>query len=130
MTCPQCGSPIKTVPAGVSKKTGKAYQAFQACSNRDCTWKPERNSSGSAPVGAVQRPPQIGAVADMLREIQESKAVQCAMNAKLSAITALLEELVELKGGAKKKKSDEAPPISVEEESGDLVEPPDDDTPF
>ena len=31
-TCDVCGGPkSKTVPAGVSKKTGKSYDAFQAC---------------------------------------------------------------------------------------------------
>jgi hypothetical protein len=42
MNCPECGSEIKTIPAGVSKNTGRAYGAFQACSNRECTWKPMR----------------------------------------------------------------------------------------
>ena len=38
--CPKCQSPIKTVPAGVSKRTGQPYNAFQACSNRDCDTNP------------------------------------------------------------------------------------------
>ena len=50
MNCPQCNSPIKTVPAGVSKTTGRPYQSFQACSNRECSWKPPRaNASQPAP---------------------------------------------------------------------------------
>lgn len=39
--CPVCGmGEIKQIPAGVSKKTGKEYNAFWACSNRTCkqTW--------------------------------------------------------------------------------------------
>lgn len=43
--CPQCGSDIKTVPAGVSKKTNRPYNAFQACSNRECSWKPLQRPS-------------------------------------------------------------------------------------
>lgn len=43
--CPQCGSAIKTVPAGVSKKTGKQYNSFQACSNRNCSYKPPIDES-------------------------------------------------------------------------------------
>lgn len=37
--CPDCGSPIKKIPAGTSK-TGKPYDAFWACQNRNCkyTW--------------------------------------------------------------------------------------------
>lgn len=35
MKCNNCGSPnIKHIPAGVSKKTGKPYQAFSVC--EDC----------------------------------------------------------------------------------------------
>jgi len=29
--CPKCGNPMKVVPAGISKKTGKPYDAFQTC---------------------------------------------------------------------------------------------------
>ena len=40
--CPQCGNPIRDVPAGISK-LGKPYNAFQVCSNRACGWKPGAN---------------------------------------------------------------------------------------
>jgi predicted RNA-binding Zn-ribbon protein involved in translation (DUF1610 family) len=40
MQCPICGDEIKTVPAGVSKKTGQPYNEFQVCSNRQCGFKP------------------------------------------------------------------------------------------
>jgi hypothetical protein len=43
MLCPACGSEIKEVPAGISKKTGKPYDAFQVCSNKLCGWKPKKN---------------------------------------------------------------------------------------
>jgi hypothetical protein len=38
--CPNCDSPIRHVPAGISKKTGKPYEEFWSCDNRDCnfTW--------------------------------------------------------------------------------------------
>lgn len=32
--CKVCGSPKRTIPAGVSKATGKPYSAFEACPNR------------------------------------------------------------------------------------------------
>lgn len=38
--CPVHKVPWKVVPAGVSKKTGKPYQAFRACSERGCTQRP------------------------------------------------------------------------------------------
>ena len=44
--CPydDCGKPIKHVPAGVSKKTGKPYGEFWSCSNYECdfTWRPSK----------------------------------------------------------------------------------------
>ena len=81
-TCPQCNSPLKTVPAGVSKKTGKPYNAFTACSNRECTWKPASTGGYRSP--AAPAAPQIGVANDMLHELQEIKAVLLAMNAKLA----------------------------------------------
>ena len=38
--CPVHHVPWRTVPAGVSKRTGQAYEAFQACSERGCTQRP------------------------------------------------------------------------------------------
>ena len=32
--CKLCGSQMKIIPAGVSKKTGKAYDSFLSCPNR------------------------------------------------------------------------------------------------
>lgn len=29
--CSICGSPMKTIPAGVSKATGKPYNSFEVC---------------------------------------------------------------------------------------------------
>ena len=73
--CPKCGSPIKIVPAGFSKKTGKSYNAFEACSNRDCTWKPERKASQAQSYGAPQAAPQIGVMQDIAHELQEIKSI-------------------------------------------------------
>ena len=32
--CPDCGAPIRFIPAGISKKTGKKYNSFYSCENR------------------------------------------------------------------------------------------------
>lgn len=40
--CPIHGTPWKVVPAGVSKKSGKAYDAFRACSTQGCDQRPPR----------------------------------------------------------------------------------------
>ena len=41
-TCPLCGGLINHIRAGVSKRTGKPYNEFWACSDRSCeyTWHP------------------------------------------------------------------------------------------
>jgi hypothetical protein len=39
--CPIHGTPWKLVPAGVSKRTGAAYQAFRACSTQGCDQRPK-----------------------------------------------------------------------------------------
>ena len=38
--CPICGAAFKVVPAGISKKTGKPYNSFIACSTMGCKGKP------------------------------------------------------------------------------------------
>lgn len=38
--CPTHGTPWKIVPAGVSKKTGKPYESFRACSTPGCDQRP------------------------------------------------------------------------------------------
>ncbi len=40
--CPIHHEPWKLVPAGVSKKTGKPYESFQACPERGCDQRPAR----------------------------------------------------------------------------------------
>jgi hypothetical protein len=40
MSCPICGSEIKNIPSGISKKSGKPYPAFSICSNDECKFKP------------------------------------------------------------------------------------------
>ena len=44
--CPKCGSVCQEIPASISKKTGKPYQRFLACSNRDCDWTMNMGLSG------------------------------------------------------------------------------------
>lgn len=38
--CPVHHVPWKTVPAGISKKSGKPYEAFLACPERGCDQRP------------------------------------------------------------------------------------------
>lgn len=39
--CPVHGVPWRTVPAGVSRRTGRAYAAFMVCSVPDCQERPQ-----------------------------------------------------------------------------------------
>ena len=39
-TCPVHHEPWKTVPAGVSKSTGRPYEAFRACPTAGCRERP------------------------------------------------------------------------------------------
>ena len=48
MACPKCGSTeLKLVPAGVSKKSGKPYDAFYACKKWECGGTIKIPSEGS-----------------------------------------------------------------------------------
>lgn len=40
-TCPQHGT-VRTVPGGISKKTGKPYSAFLVCGEQECDERPPR----------------------------------------------------------------------------------------
>lgn len=42
--CPNCQAPLRHIPSGISRKTGKPYQEFWACQNPDCqfTWRKSR----------------------------------------------------------------------------------------
>ncbi len=46
--CPQCGNDINHIPAGVSRKTGKPYNEFWACSQKcGYVWRPVKEPKGS-----------------------------------------------------------------------------------
>jgi len=39
--CSNCETPMRLIPSGISKKTGKSYDAFYSCpNNRECGSKP------------------------------------------------------------------------------------------
>lgn len=42
MQCPKHGT-MRSIPAGVSKKTGKPYPAFYVCTEESCTYRPEKS---------------------------------------------------------------------------------------
>lgn len=64
---------MKTVPAGVSKRTGKAYRAFEVCETKDCKEKKEIRRS-QVPF-TPQNTPQLNFEANaVISEIQTTIA--------------------------------------------------------
>ena len=47
--CPVHNEIWKIIPAGISKKTGKSYNAFTVCPIRDCTERPEETTLDAPP---------------------------------------------------------------------------------
>ena len=80
-TCQGCGAQMKMIPAGVSKTTGRPYQAFEACSAK-CGFKPARAQARQT-YGQPAPQPQIGVANDMLHELQEIKAILLLINSKM-----------------------------------------------
>ena len=63
--CPKCGTPTKRVPSGISKRTGKPYQAFMACASRSCDW------TGPIKVNTSSTPGGLGVVNNKTNEIEQ-----------------------------------------------------------
>ena len=90
--CPFCQSPVREIPAGVSKRTGKPYNRFWACSNRDCsfTWRPEQKTT--KPVEGNVMEEIVGKVIDnKLAGVKESLKI---INENLIAISEGLTKLL------------------------------------
>lgn len=74
MKCPKCQSDTKVVPAGVSKKSGKAYPAFTTCTNRECDYTANTNI-GNTSQSTSQTPqdvPQGGSILNQVVEVLEA----------------------------------------------------------
>lgn len=76
-SCPDHGLEFKQIPAGVSKSTGKPYNAFWACPERGCrtkpTGQPARDPGPTGPNQATELLSSIDSkltiVVELLREI-------------------------------------------------------------
>ena len=88
--CPKCGSDIKLVPAGVSKRTGRPYNAFQACSNRECDWKPEQKSFTPRPAKTAQMKEVIDYKAGGINKFQDRKEYGMRLSAANRDATILI----------------------------------------
>ena len=48
--CETCGAPMRHIPAGLAKASGKPYDEFWACSDRcGFTWKPAKQGDKKTP---------------------------------------------------------------------------------
>ena len=88
--CPKCFSEIRTVPAGVSKNTGRPYHAFQACSNRACDYKPFKRPANFPPRPNLTGPSQHEQLTEANRQVYAKMNV---LEKMMVDITALLEKL-------------------------------------
>ena len=56
MLCPNCHDEMKVIPAGISRKTGKAYRAFEVCEKLACKQLKEQSRYNVPP--SSQNAPQ------------------------------------------------------------------------
>lgn len=77
MLCPVHNVEFKTVPAGVSKSTGRPYNAFLACPERGCNEKPPR-AGYSGNTG--QNYPRAAAAPTPARNFEREAYEKCCTN--------------------------------------------------
>jgi len=67
--CPIHDEFWKTIPAGISKRTGKAYNSFQACPIEGCKEKPITLKASEPIDNAIARGPQAPEKAELPKEV-------------------------------------------------------------
>jgi hypothetical protein len=65
--CPIHNLDWRVVPAGVSRATGKPYQAFKACPERGCQERPPREAAAPTAAPAGPSPVRLGLATGMLK---------------------------------------------------------------
>ena len=88
--CPLCQSAVKLVPAGISKRTGRPYQEFYSCINRDCDYTYRPPKRGNPKMAGVAEGDQGEKIIQALRQIYAEIELLKAGNIK---IIKQLEEL-------------------------------------
>src|SRR3954462_13268514 len=93
MLCEIHNCEMKTIPAGVSKKTGKPYNSFEVCQIADCKWRPPSQGgwAGVRQQVAEKVAPQKAA---MTREDWEAKEARTNKNILLQVAFKAAVELV------------------------------------
>lgn len=94
MNCQNCGSEMKMIPAGVSKTTGKPYNAFFACPNK-C---PKSSISSQVARVGVQTDPYQKVMAvknDYIEKAQERKDESIKMSRSISGAYTIVSALIQ-----------------------------------
>lgn len=92
--CPYCQSSIRYIKAGVSKRTGKPYNEFWACENRDCkfTWHPNKKPQPRRP----EQPTRDQIIMAELQGLNERlDAIETNWAEKLEGIRKAFKEVLE-----------------------------------
>jgi hypothetical protein len=87
MNCPIHNLPFKLIPAGISKTTGKPYNAFYACPERGCKEKPPKDAVISTP----EPTPSQTASAPVPSEVWEAKDRLSAAQTSINAAAAIFQ---------------------------------------
>ena len=78
MNCEMCGSPIKEVPAGISRKTGKSYNVFRVCSNNECGFKHfEADGTKNVVVNSISTNPKPNGTSTEMMRLAYRKDLMC-----------------------------------------------------
>lgn len=70
MICPTCNDPMRVVPAGVSRKTGKPYRSFEACDKPACKDAKRSNYNSTSSVQTTFAPDKITALEETIAKIR------------------------------------------------------------
>ena len=70
--CETCGAPVRHIPAGESRKTGKPYDEFWACEARcGWTWKPSTTKKTGG-TGLIKERDQGELILGEIKEIRKA----------------------------------------------------------
>ena len=87
--CQRCGSVMKIVPAGVSKRTGKKYAAFKACPDRECKPSyqagiaPQNANSSENSTSTARYEELMGAIGELSTQLTDLRFLMEDVNRKL-----------------------------------------------
>ena len=100
--CPIHNEPWKTIPSGISKKTGRSYNSFQVCPHKDCTEKPSRvelNDSDPIDHAIKQTYESISDIKpdwDAIARGKVRNSVACALLSRNGVVNKIEKDIIEI----------------------------------